>query len=237
MLTLKNAFTSSVGKKFIMGLSGLLLTGFLIEHLIGNLALYSSDGTAYNSFVLFLHDFGKFLYVAEIALAGIFLIHIFAAINVTSGNRIAKTRSPYMSKPKKGSKDSKNTSSSRKMIYTGVGLLIFLIIHIWSFRFGPGIEEGYTTMIDGRQARDLHRLVYETFQDPLWAGGYALVMFFLGFHLRHGFWSAFQSLGLAFPRFSKIIYALGVLLALLVAAGFLFIPIAIYFDIPSQLGI
>jgi succinate dehydrogenase / fumarate reductase cytochrome b subunit len=100
-----------------------------------------------------------------------------------------------------------------------------------TFRFGPGIEEGYAVSDPTHgPMRDLHRVVVETFQSPYWVAGYVLAMLLLGSHLRHGFWSAFQSLGLAYPKYSKAIYGFGVFLATLLAVGFLFIPVYMHFS-------
>ena len=116
------------------------------------------------------------------------------------------------------------------MIITGVILLVFIILHIAQFKFGPGVAEGYVATVDGKEVRDLHRLVVETFRQPIWAVGYMGVMVLLGLHLRHGFWSAFQSLGLLSPRLSGVISLVGVVLAALLAVGFLGIPLWILVD-------
>jgi succinate dehydrogenase / fumarate reductase cytochrome b subunit len=116
------------------------------------------------------------------------------------------------------------------MIITGVILLVFIILHIAQFKFGPGVAEGYVATVDGKEVRDLHRLVVETFRQPIWAVGYMGVMVLLGLHLRHGFWSAFQSLGMINPRLSGVISLIGVALALLLAVGFLGIPLWILVD-------
>ena len=92
-----------------------------------------------------------------------------------------------------------------------------------------GLAEGYATSIEGEPMRDLHRLVIEIFQNEIYVAAYVLVMLFAGFHLRHGFWSAFQSLGANHPWMSPIIYAAAAIFAVTIATGFLAIPIWIYF--------
>ena len=116
------------------------------------------------------------------------------------------------------------------MVITGLVLLVFLIIHLKSFKFGPGIEEGYVVEVEGRQIRDLKGLMTYKFQQPLYAFGYPLVLILLGFHLRHGVWSAFQSLGVMTPRLTTIVYPIGMLVAILVTAGFIVVPLYIYFS-------
>ncbi len=226
MLTVKKALSSSVGRKYLMAASGIALFGFIIMHLAGNLTLYCPDATAFNSYVQKLYSMGDFLYVAELGLAGLFLFHAVLAIWITAKNRAARDQSYAMSKSKGG--PSKSSAASRTMIVSGLAMLGFLVLHIWQFRFGPGIEQGYVTEIGGEATRDLHRLVVETFQNPLYTGIYCVVMVILGFHLRHGFWSAFQSLGATNPRTLKPLQCLAVILAVIIAAGFFFIPLSIY---------
>jgi len=110
------------------------------------------------------------------------------------------------------------------MIYTGILLFTFLVVHLKTFKFGPH----YTSTVEGVEIRDLHTLVWEVFQNPAYVIGYVVVLIFMGFHLRHGFWSAFQSLGISHPKYSPFIHALGIFTAVALAVGFLGIPIFIY---------
>jgi succinate dehydrogenase / fumarate reductase cytochrome b subunit len=114
------------------------------------------------------------------------------------------------------------------MIYTGVVVLAFLVYHVLTFKYGPGVDEGYVMTIDGVAVRDLYRLVVETFAQLPYTIIYVAVMALLGFHLRHGFWSAFQSLGMNHPRYTPIIYGIALLFAVVMAVGFLIIPVAVY---------
>ena len=111
------------------------------------------------------------------------------------------------------------------MIFTGLLTFAFILLHLKTFKYGPH----YTTLVDGVEVRDLHRLVMEVFQSPGYTAWYAGCLLFLGFHLRHGLWSAFQSLGVNHPRYTPIIYGAGILLAIVMAAGFIGIPLWIYF--------
>jgi succinate dehydrogenase / fumarate reductase cytochrome b subunit len=227
MIQLKKAVNSSIGQKFLMALSGLGLVGFVITHLAGNLALYLPDGAPFNAYAAQLESFGKLLYVAEIGLIFIFVLHIVTAIRTKAANRAARPEA-YRSLKSKGG-ESRFGFAANNMIITGLVLLVFVILHVWQFKYGPGIAEGYTTTINGVEHRDLHRLVVETFQNPIFVGLYVAVMLLLGAHLRHGFWSAFQSLGALNPRISPSINALGIALAVLLSAGFLGIPLWIFF--------
>lgn len=225
MVSLKNFLTSSLGRKVIMALTGIALVGFILMHLAGNLLLLDGSGSLFNQYVYKLYSWGPLLIVAELGLAGLFALHIISGILVSAGNKVARSQNYEMARTK-GSTFS--NASSKYMIISGSIMLLFLILHIWQFRFGPGITEGYETIINGEKSRDLFRLVVEVFQNPVYVVIYLTVMVFLGFHLRHGFWSAFQSLGVMNPRIKYPIYTIGVLLALAVSVGFLILPIWLY---------
>ncbi|GAB5518119.1 MAG: succinate dehydrogenase cytochrome b subunit [Rhodothermales bacterium] len=220
-------YASPVGKKYLTGVTGLALVGFTLVHMSGNLAYFSSDLAAYNAYTKFLHDLGPLLYALELGLLAFFVFHIVLGINIALGKRKARKANYRMYRSLGG--PSKQSVASRSMIYTGLILLAFLILHLITFKFGPGIAEGYVTTLDGEQARDLKRLVTEKFQNPLYAFGYTAVMILLALHLRHGIWSAFQSLGAMTPRLSPVIYAIGGFIGVLIAVGFFVLPLYVYF--------
>lgn len=220
-------WNSTVGKKFIMGLSGLLLIGYLIIHLAANLLVFAGDGgRMLNLYSYTLHQLGPLLTVARILLAATFLFHIVSGIRVFLQNRRARSRGYAVTASKGG--PSKLTPASRWMIVTGLVLMVFVPIHVWMFTLGPY----YETVIDGKPMRDLYRLVVERFKEPQVAFSYAAVMFFLCLHIAHGFWSAFQSLGAMNRRWTPVLYTVGVILSLLLAGGFFVLPIYTYFFIP-----
>lgn len=206
-----------------MAITGLAMIIFLIEHLAGNLMLFSKNPVPYNEYSHFLMSFGWLLIVAELILIAILLFHMISAIQITLDKKKARPED-YVKIGNAGA-TSKKTFSSRTMIWSGVIIFVFLIIHLKTFKFGPW----YTTTVDGVEMRDLHTLVWEVFQNPLYVVGYIAAMTFIGFHLRHGFWSAFQSLGAHHPRYSPLIYSTGFFVAVIIAVGFLGIPVWIYF--------
>lgn len=210
-----------------MAITGLALVGFIITHLAGNLLLYKSDGEAFNAYAHKLASYGFLLYIAEAGLAAFFLIHAVNGILLALGAKAATPKKYAVSKSKGG--ESRWGWASNNMAITGTVLLIFLILHVKHFKFGPGIEQGYATTLDGEQARDLYRYVHEEFKEKGEVAFYTIVMLLLGVHLRHGIWSAFQSLGLTRENNTKKIYFIGGVLGALLAAGFLFIPLYIYF--------
>jgi len=232
MNTQKATFMSSawttVGKKVLTGITGIAWILFTIAHLLGNFSLFLNDGgLAFNAYTKFLESQGILLYIAEAGLVLTLLLHAAIGINIWLGKR--RARPIGYTKYKSAGEPSAQNFSSRTMLITGSVLLLFLVVHIWTFKFGPGIAEGYVTTLDGEPTRDLYRLVVETFKNPLYVLGYTLVMILLGFHLRHGFWSAFQSLGAIRPTALKTMQFAALIIGILLAVGFLSIPVYILF--------
>jgi len=148
---------SSLGKKIIMGFSGLLLCGFIVVHLIGNLTLLLPDKDPFNKYANFLTaELGNIIYIAEFLLASIFLIHLLYGIFVTVDNRRARPQRYAVVKDAKHT--SKKSFASRSMIYTGFVIIVFLIWHLLHFKFGEMIM--YTTA-EGKVMRDLYVVVYK----------------------------------------------------------------------------
>jgi len=219
-------FSSTTGKKYLTGASGLALVGFTIAHLLGNLSLLFPDGATFNAYAKTLHDLGPLLYLAELGLLAFFGIHIAIGIGIYLKKRKARPVG-YKSYKTVGGQ-SRQSFSSKTMIWTGLVLLFFLVFHLWSFKYGPGMEEGYITLIDDEPTRDLYRLVIERFKSLPYVIGYTFVMLLLGFHLRHGVWSALTSLTLVKPGSTNLIYTIALILGILLAGGFLLLPIYIY---------
>ncbi|MGA1194731.1 MAG: succinate dehydrogenase cytochrome b subunit [Kiritimatiellia bacterium] len=223
----QSPFKSTVGRKVIMAVSGIFLMLFLIVHLAGNLTLFVPDGgEMFNQYAHKLESLGVLLYIAEAGLLAIFLFHVFTAFQVYAEKRRARPDT-YAVKASKGG-PSKNTIASRSMIYTGIVLLIFIPAHIWMFKFNAGNEFAYVEAGE-KEMKNLYAVVVDAFQNPAIAFGYTAVMLFLGFHLRHGFWSALQSLGAMCPKGSPLIYTAGLIFAILLAGGFLVLPLYFYF--------
>jgi succinate dehydrogenase / fumarate reductase cytochrome b subunit len=222
-------YESTVGRKFITGLAGILLVGFLFVHLGGNLTMLVSGGL-FNTYTHHLESLGVLLYIVEIVLLGIFLAHIVTALNVQLEKRRARPKGYAVNASKGG--PSKKTLASRSMILTGLVLLVFVPVHVWMFKYNQG-RPSPVMFKDGKEIRDLYTIVVTAFQQPLIAWGYATVMFLLGFHLRHGFWSALQSLGALNRRCLPVVYALGLVVALLLAGGFILLPLWIHYVTPA----
>lgn len=222
MPSLIEAAQSQVGRKILTGITGLLLVFFIIFHLAGNLTVFG-DAEAMNRYSMFLHNLGWPLWIARIGLVFAFGIHAYIGISIWLKKRKSRPEKYDVYSSKGG--PSKQSLSSRSMAFTGVVLLIFLVFHINTFALG----ETETIVIDGVETGDLKTLVIETFQNPLYAFGYSFVMILLGAHLGHGIWSAFTSLSMKSKKMSPVIYSAGAVFAILLAIGFIVIPIYIFF--------
>lgn len=224
-MKINDALRSQVGRKVLTGLTGLGLCLFVLGHLLGNLQLFV-NAELFNGYAQKLESLGPILWLIELALIAVFASH--AALGVSIALKKQKARPVKYSMYKSAGGNSKQSTSSKSMIVTGSIILLFTIIHVITFKFGPGIKEGYVTTLHGEEARDMYKLVIEKFQNPLYAFGYSGIMLLLGLHLRHGFWSAFQSLGANNKKYSSTIYAGGLIFAVLMALGFLVLPMWIF---------
>ena len=221
---LVNFYTSPVGKKIITGITGLGLTLFVLVHMVGNLTLFAGS-KAYNQLAHFIDSLGILLYLIEFSLLAIAIFH--AVVGISIRLNTLKARPVAYSQLKSIGTPSKQSISSRSMLITGMVLLGFLALHLATFKFGVY----YSTMINGVEMRDLSSLVIEKFHNPVYAFGYAGVMIVLALHLRHGIWSAWQSIGVLNSKISSVVYAIALILAILIALGFIALPLAIYFNL------
>lgn len=227
MSNIVSAATSSVGKKVITGLTGIALGLFVIVHLAGNMTLFLSDhGHALNEYAHFLENLGHraLLPIAEISLVALIIAHIASTLSVTLRNKAARPIGYYASAD--AGHSSHKTPSSRTMIYTGLILAAFLVLHVLQFR----VANLSNTVYEAPGVRNLYVLVYDTFQNPVYVWLYVGVMLMLGLHLRHGLWSAWQSLGLNNKRIMPVLFAAAVLVSILLAVGFLSIPLYMHFN-------
>ena len=209
------ALSSSIGKKFIMGITGLLLSGFLIAHLAGNLLLYVG-AEQYNQYAHALHEQKLLLAVAEVGLFVLFLAHLVLAVVTTKENKAARQQQ-YDVKETKQKAPLLAFFPHNVMWITGVVVLGFVLLHLADFRLelrnpGPEGEEPFDKAV---------RLL----KDPITFCGYIAGVLVLGLHLSHGFASAFQSLGLSHPKYDKLTKCAGTSFAVIVAFGFASFPI------------
>lgn len=210
---------SSIEKKILTGITGLGIVTFVIFHMLGNLTLLAS-ASAYNQLAHRIDSLGPVLYLIEAGLLLLAVVHALIGINIYWGKRQARTVG-YREYESAGL-PSRQTLASRTMVGTGVLLGLFLVGHLATFKFGPV----YT--LPGTTERDLARLVFETFRKPFYTASYVIILSALGLHLRHGLWSALQSLGVATK---PGVFAASAVLGGAIALGFIGLPLTIYFGL------
>jgi succinate dehydrogenase / fumarate reductase, cytochrome b subunit len=218
MSSLLRFLSSSVGTKILVALTGLGFAAFLVTHLAANL-LVLVDTQAYHEYSHALIS-NPLIYIAEAGLVLLFVTHAFKAVAVTLQNRRARGQG-YEVKKRAGHTSRKSLASTT-MILSGIWLLLFAVIHLKTFKFGPWYETP-----DGM--RDLSRLVHEVYKEPLHVVFYVLSMVVVGLHLSHGLSSAFQSMGLEHPRYNAFVRGAGLTIAIVMGLGFALIPVVIYF--------
>lgn len=224
--TLIDTLSSPVLKKVSTGITGILLILYLGQHLLANLRIFSSDPTAVSQYGHTLLQFGFLLRLIEIGLAVVIIYHAVLGVAIWLNKR--KARPTEYERSLKGQFGSQSWAS-RTMIWGGLLILVFLVIHVAWFRFGPGIAEGYTVQIDGEDARHYERLMSERFEQLGFVIFYCISMLAVGIHLSHGFWSAFQSLGLITDKNRKTFQRVGFAIAAVITLGFISIPLYLYF--------
>lgn len=215
----RRVLTSSVGTKLLMGLTGVALFIYLILHLAGN-ALIFAGPELFNEYSHKLIS-NPLILPIEIGLLAIFLLHIYKALTMWTANRAARPVA-YAKKELAGHTSRKSVASST-MIGSGLFLLVFVIIHVKQFKFGSWYQLTDSTV------RDLYRTEVEVFQNPFWVAFYVVATLLVGLHLRHGIASAFQSLGLDHPVYTRRLTVIGIAFALLIGIGLAIIPVWVYF--------
>lgn len=221
MASFGNAFSSSIGKKLIMGITGLFLVLFLIVHCSINALIFFNDGgVTFNTGAHFMAS-NWIIRAGEIVLFIGLLAHIFQALRLTLANNKAR---PVKYAVNQGSANSK--WYSRSMGLLGTLLLIFLIVHLSNFWVVSRFIGIPTVDADGHE--DLFAVMKLTFQDLWIVVLYTLAMISLCYHLLHGFASAFQTLGWNHKKYNSIIKGVGIWYSVIISIVFAAMPIAIY---------
>jgi len=216
--------TSSIGKKFLMSLSGLFLISFLLVHLtINSMILFDSSGDLFNRAAHFMETF-PVIRIVEPVLAIGFILHMIYAVILTLHSQI--TRPVGYNKQKLGHS---STWASRNMFVLGLVITAFLVIHIanffWKIKF-TGHDLLSEVTVSGVHMENTYALVTTFFIEWWWIDiVYVIGAIALGFHLYHAIWSAFQTLGWSDTRWRRRLSRLGLVVSIIIAGGFAIIPV------------
>jgi succinate dehydrogenase / fumarate reductase cytochrome b subunit len=205
---------STIGKKVVMAVTGIVLAGFVLGHMTGNLLIYVGS-EALDQYAEFLRTFlhGGGLWIARAVLLGCAVLHVWAALSLTRADRAARPVRYREWVPQE------STLASRMMRWSGVVILAFIVYHLLDLTLGvvnPGFEEGR-----------VYRNVVASFQVVPVALFYILAMVLLWGHLRHGVWSMLRTVGLSHPRYDALAHRVAVAFATLVVAGNISFPLAV----------
>ncbi len=198
---------SSIGKKYLMALTGLGFIGFLCGHLAGNLTMYKSR-EAFISYAEHLHALGPLITAAEIGLLSFAVVHVLTGLTLFYQNFRSRPERYCVNKSAGG-----RTIGSRTMPYTGFLVLIFVVIHLLNFHF---VDKTNTTIF---------HIVAATFENTASVLFYVFSMAVVAIHVSHGLWSSFQTLGANHPKYMPGVMILSVVFAVVVGVGFGFLPI------------
>ena len=213
------AFSSSVGQKLLIGVTGFALFLYLLIHIAGNLIVFGGPD-AFNRYAFVMEYGNPLLPVIELGLLLIFLLHIYKTVTMYVQNQAAR---PVRYRMKRyAGEPSRKTIASSTMIFSGLWLILFLLIHVKAFRFSPE-----TPWPAG--GRDLYKQEMDVFADPLMVAFYVFSMVVIGSHLFHGIASSLQSLGADHPAWTPRILVAGKAIAVAIAAAFIVIAIWAHF--------
>lgn len=210
----KNCQPASIGKKVIMALSGLVLAGFVLGHMSGNLLVFKGPA-AINEYAEWLHAHSGILWVARSVLIVSVIAHIWSGVLLTIENRIARAGGPVIEATRRAS------LSSRTMPYSGVVILAFIVFHLLHYTFR-------TIALGGQDfGSNVYGMIVAGFSEPTVALFYIVSMILLCLHLSHGISSVFQTLGLRNERWRGRLDVLATVYGWVIALGFISIPLAV----------
>jgi succinate dehydrogenase / fumarate reductase cytochrome b subunit len=215
----RRVFTSSVGTKLLIGLTGLALFAYLVLHLAGNLLIFLGPNT-FNDYSHTLIS-NPLIVPIEIGLLLIFLLHVYKAVTMWIANRAARPVR-YQKKARAGHTSRKSLSSST-MIVTGTIVFLFILVHVKQFKYGT-----YYAAADNAAVRDLYRTEVGVFHQAPWVAFYVICTALVALHLRHGISSGFQSIGFDHPQYTRRLVTWGIIGAIVIGGGLAAIPLLVY---------
>ncbi len=217
---------SSIGRKLIMAVTGLLLLGFLVVHLLGNLYVFQGPEPL-NAYAAWLKD-NPLLWPARLGLLATFCVHIWVGISLARENRAAR---PV--RYRDGLTLPASTWASRSMIFTGLLVFAFVILHLAHFTWGWILPEAYA-QVDTQGRHDVYGMVVAGFATPWIAGLYVSAMGILAVHLTHAGQSFLQTLGVRYEHGNQLVKAFGYGLVAAIAVGNLLLPTLVFLGVGSS---
>lgn len=213
--------STSIGKKLVMAVTGLLVMGFLCGHLAGNLLLYWGP-EAINSYAEHLESLGPLLWIIRLGLLSAFVLHIGSAISLSIDNRRARPKNYKKTAAKE------TTLAAKSMMYSGILILVYVIYHLMHFTFKKTHPE-FALLHDSLGRHDVYTMVVTSFREPKLVIGYLIALSILCLHLSHAISSVFQTLGMSDDQKRPLVKFIGSSFAGLLFLGYASIPVACWF--------
>jgi succinate dehydrogenase / fumarate reductase cytochrome b subunit len=212
-------FTSSIGRKWTVAITGLALFGFVVGHLVGNLQIFLGPESI-NRYGAFLQGLGEVLWAVRIGLLFMFVVHIVATVQLRLENRSARPVRYAVTKRVR------STAAARWMLLSGLTVLCFVVFHLMHFTT-QNIDRSFITLHDAEGRHDVYRMMILGFTNKAASGFYIVGVGLLALHLNHGFQSMFQTLGLSSAKLASCWTKSGQALSWLIFLGYISIPIAV----------
>jgi succinate dehydrogenase / fumarate reductase, cytochrome b subunit len=213
-------YGSTIGKKVVMAITGLIGFGFIVGHMTGHLIAFKG-ALPYNQYAHFLKSTLPLLWGTRITLLVAIALHVHCVLSLWARNNEARPRSYYQRK------DLATNYAALTMRYGGLFLLFFILYHLAQFTWGVApLAEAITGGVPYDPYNPYNNMIIG-FQNPLIAGFYILAMLALGMHLYHGIWSLTQTLGAEHPKYNGLRKQASIVGTLIVVLGFLTVPISV----------
>lgn len=215
---------SIIGKKIFLGFSGMVLLGFIVGHLLGNLSFFAGED-AINSYAYFLHSNKMLLYTARVFLLFMLIVHIYFSFSLTISNNSAREKD-YVCK-----RNLSSTFASRTMIYSGLMILVFIVFHLLHFTLGK-INPEFYGILDEKNRVNVYHMIIQNFNSPIIVATYLSAMLCLGLHLSHAFFSVCQTFSIV-NKDATIAKAqkAGRLISCVIVSCYAMIPLSVFLKI------
>jgi succinate dehydrogenase / fumarate reductase cytochrome b subunit len=212
--------SSNIGLKILMAVTGVVMLGYLIGHVSGNMLIFAGPA-AINNYSKFLHDSKGLLWGTRLLLLASVVVHIWATLRFLSLRNAARPV-PYAMKVPHGT-----TFAARTMYWSGPVIALFIVYHILHLTTGT-VHPTYVKNVDpNTHVVDVYKNLVEGFQSPIASGIYILAMLGIGLHLSHGVWSMLQTIGVNRPNWECALRTVAIISAVVICGGFIAVPVAV----------
>ena len=217
--------SSSIGRKWIVALTGLVLFGFVIGHLIGNLQIFLGSSEPINRYGAFLQGLGELLWAIRFFLLAMLVLHIVFTVKLRAESRAARPVNYAVTNRRATS------PAARWMLLSGIMVFCFIVFHLLHFTAQVpavnGLGRNFATLTDGMGRHDVYRMMILGFSNPAASAFYVVAVALLALHLNHGIMSMFQTLGLNSAKVRPLWEKGGPAVAWLIFLGYASIPVAV----------